>query len=113
MDITQLLKIMIQAVAFISVFAAVTATIVMFSVVKKFGVGILASSFRTTAFGVLFITMAITIDTIISYLQLSDVILTPSLILLKVILLVIGTYVIVIGSKKTADRLENLTKPQV
>lgn len=111
MQINELLHVLIQAVAFISAFAAIAATAVMFSVVKKFGVGILASSFKTTAFGVLFIALAIVIDTLISYLQLSDIVLAPSLILIKGVLLVIGTYVIVIGSKTTADKLENLTKP--
>lgn len=111
MQIIELLHVLIQAVAFISAFAAIAATVVMFGVVKKFGVGILASSFKTTAIGVLFIALAIVIDTLIAYLQLSNVILTPSLVLLKGVLLVIGTYIIVIGSKTTADKLENLTKP--
>ena len=113
MTIVEILRILIQASTFVSALAAISATIIIFSVVKKFGVGILASSFRKTAFGVLFIALAIIIDSLISYLQLSDVLLTPSLILLKGILLVIGTYVIVIGSKTTADKLETLTKPQV
>lgn len=111
MNVSELLKLTTQAVTFISAFAAIAATVVMFSLVKKFGVGILASSFKTTAFGVLFIAMAIVIDTLSSYLQLSGIIVTPSLILIKGVLLLIGTYVIVIGSKTTADKLENLTKP--
>lgn len=111
MGIIEVLKILIQAVTFISAFAAIVATVVIFSVVKKFGAGILASSFKTTAYGILFIALAIVIDSIIAYLQLGNVILAPALILMKGILLVIGTYVIVIGSKTTADKLETLTKP--
>lgn len=111
MVLTEILKILIQAIAFISAFAAIAATVVIFSVMRKFGAGILASSFKSTAFGILFIALAIVIDALISYLQLNDVILAPSLVLIKGVLLVIGTYVIVIGSKTTADKLENLTKP--
>lgn len=116
-DTTQipLLSIAIQAGSFIAAFAAITAGAIMFSVTKKFGTGILASGFKRISIGVLLIAAGIIIDSIQSYLLQSTLLssnqsLAVGIILLKDTLFVIGTFTIVIGSKSTGDKLENLTK---
>ncbi len=113
-DTTKLLTIAIEAGALISALAAIVAAVIMLGVTKKFGTGILASGFKSISFGVLFIAVGILVDAIQSYLQvmalssLEQVI--TILLLIKLTLYVIGTYIIVIGSKKTGDKLESLTK---
>ncbi|MBP9719159.1 MAG: hypothetical protein KBD46_01715 [Candidatus Levybacteria bacterium] len=117
MDTAQipLLSIAIQAAAFIAAFAAVAAGVLMFSVTKKFGTGILASGFKRIAIGVSLIAAGIIIDSVQTYIvQTGTAALvgaTPTLVILfiKDILFVAGTYTIVIGSKSTGDKLENLT----
>ena len=112
MDTTKLLTIIIEAGSFISAFAGITAGIVMASVTKKFGTGLLASGFKSISIGVFFIAGGIIMDAAQSYVQFSINNLTVLTILLgiKEVLFVIGTYIIVIGSKKTGDKLESLTK---
>ncbi len=106
----QLLTLVIQASSFIAVFAAITAAVVMFSVTKKFGTGILASGFKVISFGVLLIGLGIVVDALNSYLQISSYTVSTVIIFVKYVLFVAGTYTIVIGSKKTGDKLESLTK---
>jgi hypothetical protein len=113
-DATKLLTIAIEAGALISTLAAIVAAVIMLRVTKKFGTGILASGFRSISFGVLFIAIGILVDAIQSYLQVVSLSslqqIVTILLLVKLTLYVIGTYIIVIGSKKTGDRLESLTK---
>ena len=113
-DTTRLLTVLVEAGSFIASFAAIAAGFVMASVTKKFGTGILATGFKTNAFGVFFIAFGILLDAVNSYLQLSGFIsnelITTALLLVKEAFFVIGTYIIVIGSKKTGDKLESLTK---
>jgi len=109
-DPTKLLTVLVEAGSFIAAFAAIAAGFVMASVTKKFGTGILASGFKTNSVGIFFLAAAILLDAAISYLQVSNVIVSSLLLLAKEALFVIGTYIIVIGSKKTGDKLENLTK---
>jgi len=109
-DNAKLLTIVIQAGSFISAFAAIAAGVLMSSVTKKFGTGILASGFKTIAIGVLFIAGGIIIDAIESYLQVNDLTVSVVVLLVKYTFFIIGTYIIVIGSKKTGDQLESLTK---
>ncbi len=110
-DSERLLSIIIQAGSFISAMAAIVASVIMIQVTKKFGTGILASGFRSISVGVLFIALAIFIDAAQSYAQISSGMLEiiTVLIIIKEILFIIGTYIIVIGSKKTGDKLESLT----
>lgn len=110
MDTSRLLIVLAQAGSFISVFAAIAAGIVMATVQKRFGTGILASGFRSIALGVFFIAGGITLDSFQNYLPLLSPSVTNVLLILKELLFVIGTYVIVIGSKRTGDKLESLTK---
>lgn len=110
MEINNILPIIIQAGSFIAAFAAITAGFIMHSVTKKFGTGILASGFKTISFGVFFIALGIIIDAIIEYLHLNNTNITLIILFIKDLLFVVGTYIIVIGSKKTGDSLESLTK---
>ncbi len=118
MNLVNLLSILVQGGSFIAAFAAIAAGIIMFSVTKKFGTGILASGFKSIAIGVVFIALGIIIDAVNSYIQLNfGTGLVGSvmviILLLKDVLFVIGTYIIVIGSKKTGDKLESLTQSNV
>lgn len=111
MDSARLFILIAEGSSFIAAFAALAAAIIMYQVTKKFGTGILASGFKTIGGGVFFLALGIIIDTLNSYLQLSyDNIYSISLFVIKGACFVIGTYTIVIGTKNTADRLENLTK---
>lgn len=114
LDLDKLLTISIQAGALISAFAAIVAAILMSRVTKKFGTGILASGFKAISFGVFFIALGIMVDAIQSYLQNANFApieqFVTVLIFVKLALFVIGTYIIVIGSKKTGDKLESLTE---
>jgi hypothetical protein len=113
-DTTKLLTIAIEAGAFISTMAALVAAVIMLRVTRKFGTGILASGFRSISFGVLFIALGILIDAVQSYLQVQAFAglqqFVTIILLVKLVLYVIGTYIIVIGSKRTGDKLESLTK---
>lgn len=109
-DTTKLLTILVEAGSFIAAFAAIAAGIMMSSVTKKFGTGILASGFKSISIGVFFIALGIMLDAVNSYVQISNILAITAILLAKEALFVIGTYIIVIGSKKTGDKLESLTK---
>ncbi len=115
-DTQRLLTILVEAGSFMSAFAAIAAGIVMASVTKKFGTGIMAAGFKTNSMGVFFIALGIIIDALNSYLTVSNytALLPPfvaiAILLAKEACFVIGTYIIVIGSKKTGDKLESLMK---
>lgn len=110
MNLETILPIVVQAGAFIAAFAAIAAGIIMSTVRKKFGTGILASGFKTISFGVFFISGGIFIDAVTSYLGITADSPFGTVLLVKDILFVVGTYIIVVGSKKTADKLESLTQ---
>src|SRR5579864_1145230 len=114
LDTTHLLSVIVEAGSLISAFAAIAAGFVMSSVTKKFGTGILASGFKTNTVGVFFIALGIIFDAVISYIQVSNIILDPvwtlCLLFTKEACFVLGTYVIVIGSKNTGDKIERILK---
>lgn len=112
-DTQKLFTIFIEGSSFVSVLASIAAGIIMTKVTKKFGSGILASGFKAIAIGIFFIAGGILVDAAESYLQVSSFInsnITNILLIIKAPLFIIGTYIIVIGSKKTGDKLESLTK---
>lgn len=113
-DTARLLTVIVEGGSFMAAFAAIAAGFVMASITKKFGSGILASGFKTNAAGIFFLAAAILLDAVNSYLQLSGIfssqLITTVLLVVKELLFVIGTYIIVIGSKKTGDKLASLTK---
>src|SRR3989338_1452070 len=109
-DTAKLLTIVIQGGSFISAIAAIAAGVIMASATKKFGIGIMASGFKAISIGVLFIAGGIVLDAVNSYLQLSGNVVLVIILIAKELLFITGTYLIVIGSKKTGDKLESLTK---
>jgi hypothetical protein len=110
MEVDKLITIAIQAGSFISAFAAIAAGVIMSSFTKKFGTGLLASGFKNISTGVILIAGGILIDAISSYIQLNNLNISFIILIAKDILFVLGTYLIVIASKKTRDKLESLTK---
>ena len=108
-DTTNLINIFLQGGSFIAAFAAIAAGIIMASATKKFGTGILASGFKTISVGVFLIALGIIIDAFNSYLQLLGSTIFVVLLASKEVFFVLGTYVIVAGSKKIGDKLESLT----
>lgn len=114
-DTSKILTIVVEAGSFIAAFAAIAAGVMMASVTKKFGTGILASGFKSISIGVLFIAVGIIIDAVNAYLQIIPLPIDLALVITTILVIkfacyVIGTYIIVIGSKKTGDKLESLTK---
>ena len=110
-DTHKLLTILIEGGSFVAVFAAIVAGVLMAQVTKKFGTGILATGFKSISIGVFFIAAGILIDAVGSYFAISSAFeISVVLLLIKETLFVVGTYIIVIGSKKTGDKLESLTK---
>ena len=67
-DMQKLLTIIIEGASLVAALASIAAGVIMASVTKKFGTGILASGFKTISVGVLFIAVAIIIDAVQSYL---------------------------------------------
>lgn len=94
----------IEITALISALAGLSAAIIMKRVTAHFGTGIVATGYRFTAGGVAIIGLAMFIESIIEYLQIR----VDLLVLIKEILLVLGTYTIVVGTKLTVDKLDNL-----
>lgn len=110
-DIDRLFTILVEGVAFIAAFAAITGAVIMYQLTKKFGGGIIASGFKSISSGVFFIALGILIDALNSYFLLAtNNVYSVLIFLIKGTCFVAGTYIIVIGSKRTADRLESLTK---
>lgn len=97
-----LLDVLIQAGTFISAFAGIAASAVILSITRKFGQGLLARGFEVISWGVIFIATALVIDAIALYLGDGQ---EQLFIIAKALLLLLGTYTIVIGSKKIADGL--------
>jgi hypothetical protein len=105
------LTIIVEVISFIAAVAAIVGAVLMFRITKKFGSGIIADGFKTISSGVLFLALGILIDGLSFYFSLSsDNIYAALIFLVKGLCYVVGTYIIVIGTKRTADKLENLTK---
>jgi uncharacterized membrane protein YdcZ (DUF606 family) len=110
-DIERLFTILVQGIAFIASFAALSAAVIMYQLTRKFGSGILASGFKSISGGIFLIALGMIIDALNSYFLLTTNNLYSVLVFfIKGICFVTGTYVIVIGAKRTADKLESLTK---
>lgn len=110
-DYTRLFPVLLEAASFISAFAAIVAGIIMARFLKKFVTGILATGFKTIGIGIFIIALGMIIDALALYIQALT---TPMpfniLLVVRQILFVIGTYIIVIGSKSMGDKLEILSK---
>lgn len=106
-----LLTILVQGTSFIAAFAAVASSVIMYQVVCRFGKGVLADGFKFIMSGLLFVALAIVIDAFANYLGFSND--NPYALfvnLIKGICFMVGTYSIVIGSRKTVDKLEVLAR---
>ncbi|MDP3998661.1 MAG: hypothetical protein Q8P89_03530 [bacterium] len=99
------LEKIIEMAALIAALAGISAAIIMKKVTSHFGTGIVATGYRYSAAGVALISLAMLIEAVLKYLQIQGGVFA----LTKEILLVLGTYTIVIGTKITADKLDNLT----
>ena len=109
-DYSKLLPVLIEAASFISAFAAIAAAIIMAKFLKKFVTGILAIGFKTIGIGIGIVALAIIIDAVELYIQSLNNPGLSVLLIIRQVLLVLGTYIIVIGSKSMGDKLETLSK---
>lgn len=112
LDTQKLLETILQSGSFIAAFASIAAGVMMIGVTKKFSSGVLASGFRIIAIGVFFVALGIIIDGLSSFLLFEKAYpsLTTIILFGKDIILVTGTFIVVIGTKKTVDTLSSLTK---
>ena len=111
MDYARFGPVLIEAASFISAFAAIVAAVIMARFIRKFVTGILAVGFRTIGIGIFIVALAIIIDAIEMYIRdiISPTILSI-LLIIRQILFVLGTYIIVIGSKTMGDKLDMLSR---
>ncbi|MDP2638049.1 MAG: hypothetical protein Q8P26_03240 [Candidatus Levybacteria bacterium] len=110
-DINKPMQLIVEAASFISAFAAIAAAIIMARFIKKFVTGILATGFKTIGVGIFILALGIIIDAVDIYIQtLNSTSSSSILLIIKQTLFVIGTFVIVIGSKNMGDKLEALSK---
>jgi len=111
MDYSKLTPILIESASFIAAFAAIAAAIIMARFIRKFVTGILAMGFRTIGIGIFILALGIIIDALEIYARVST---NPSifdfLLIVRQVFFVLGTYIIVIGSKNMGDKLETLSK---
>lgn len=104
-------NLLILIASFMASFSAIAAGVIMVNVTKKFKTGILSYGFKSVAIGIIVIAFGITIDSLAAYvLVFKNSTLDTALLVLKETAFVIGAYIIVIGSKRTADKLQTLTK---
>lgn len=104
-------NLLILIASFMASFSGIAAGVIMVGVTKKFKTGILSYGFKSVAIGIIFIALGITIDSLATYvLAFKNPTLDTTLLVLKEATFVIGAYIIVIGSKRTADKLQTLTK---
>ena len=98
------------AIPAIAALAAIVASIMMMTIRRKFGNGMLAAGFRTIAIGVMCISAGIGVAAAQNIFPLNDPLITTVLTAVKYLLLVTGTFIIVNGSKNTGDKLESMMK---
>lgn len=110
-DLNKPMQLLIEAASFISAFAAIAASVIMAKFIKKFVTGILATGFKTIGVGIFILALGIIIDAVDIYIQALNSSSSLSILLIvRQALFVIGTYIIVIGSKGMGDKLEALSK---
>ncbi|MBI4089104.1 MAG: hypothetical protein HY424_00150 [Candidatus Levybacteria bacterium] len=110
LDINQPVQLLVEAASFISAFAAIAAGIIMGKFLRKFVTGILARGFKTIGIGIFILALGIVIDAVEIYIQALSFSSLSILLIAKQILFLIGTYIIVVGSKTMGDKLETLSK---
>jgi len=111
MDNQAITSTFIEVVSLVAALAAIIATIITSQFLNKFATGILAMGFKTIGIGIGIIALGIVIDTIQIYIQIASNSSALSLLLIvRQIFFVLGTYVIIIGSKNMGNRLSELSK---
>jgi hypothetical protein len=111
MDYIKLISVLTEAASFIAAFAAITSAIIMARFIKKFATGILATGFKTIGIGIFVLALGIIVDAIninIQTLESPQILIT--LLVIKQVFFVVGSYIIVIGSKNMGDKLEIMSK---
>jgi hypothetical protein len=109
MDFTKVVPILIEAASFIAAFAGIFAAVTMARFIRRFVTGILAIGFKTIGIGIFVLALAIVIDAVNLYFQAAENVEISFLLIVRQIFFVIGTYIIVIGSKNMGDKLEQLS----
>ena len=112
LDSEGFITLIIQIASGIAALAAIAASVYMSRLTKKFGTGILGSGFKTISTGVIFIAAGILIDALIAYIQLHEGVLAVIALIGKYAFFVAGTFIIVLGSKRTGDKMESFTHQQ-
>ena len=81
---------------------------------RKFVTGILAKGFKTIGVGIFVLSLGIIIDAVLIHTQASNSSFPflDILTIAKQALFLIGTYIIVVGSKNMGDKLEKLSKSE-
>ena len=111
MDNVKLASFLIEAASFIAAFAGITAAIIMSRFIRRFVTGILAMGFKTIGIGIFILALGIIVDAIGIYLQNSmNQPIFYVFLIFRQVFFVLGTYIIVIGSKTMGDKLETLSK---
>ena len=111
MDNQAITSTLIEVVSLIAALSAIIATIITSQFLNKFATGILAMGFKTIGIGIGIIALGIVIDTIQIYIQITSNSSALSLLLIvRQIFFVLGTYIIIIGSKNMGNRLAELSK---
>ena len=111
MDYIRLISVLTEAASLIAAFAAIASAIIMARFIKKFATGILATGFKTIGIGIFILALGIIVDAIninIQTLESPQILIT--LLVIKQVFFVIGSYIIVIGSKNMGDKLEMMSK---
>jgi len=104
-------NLLILIASFMASFGGISAGVIMVNVTKKFKTGILSYGFKSVAIGIILVGFGITIDSLATYVLLfKNPTFDTVLLILKEAAFVIGAFIIVIGSKRTADKLQTLTK---
>jgi len=110
-EYSTLSTVLIEAASFISASAAIAAGIIMAKFLRKFVTGILAKGFKTIGIGIFIVAVGIIIDAVEIYTRALQPPATPSILsVVRQIFFVVGTFIIVIGSKTMGDQLETLSK---
>jgi tetrahydromethanopterin S-methyltransferase subunit C len=111
MDYIRLISVLTEAASLIAAFAAIASAIIMARFIKKFATGILATGFKTIGIGIFILALGIIVDAIninIQTLESPQILIT--LLVIKQVFFVVGSYIIVIGSKNMGDKLEMMSK---
>lgn len=106
LSIPLLIENMLSISSFFSVIVGLFAVYLMITVARKFGTGIVADGFRYVTIGVIFIVAATLFESFIRFYEIRAELVRFT----REVLLIIGTYAIVIGAKITADKLEDIHK---